>query len=64
MFWTEITRARHQRDGLRYASDTKDAQWAVIAPLMPPARRLGADRACSATESGTRRARNLNIDTT
>lgn len=44
MPWTEITRAQYRRDGLRYASDTKDAEWAVIAPLMPPARRLGRPR--------------------
>lgn len=41
MPWTEITRAQYRRDGLRYASDTRDAEWAVIAPLMPPARWLG-----------------------
>lgn len=34
--WDEITRAQYRRDGLRYASDTTDAEWAVIAPLMPP----------------------------
>lgn len=44
MPWTEITRAQYRRDGLRYASDTRDAEWAVIAPLMPPARRLGRPR--------------------
>jgi hypothetical protein len=30
MAWTEITRLTYQRDGLRYASDTVDAEWAVI----------------------------------
>ena len=35
--WTEITRPQYQRDGLRYASDTTAAEWAVIAPLMPAA---------------------------
>jgi transposase len=34
--WTEITRPQYQRDGLRYASDTTDGKWAVIAALMPP----------------------------
>src|SRR3979411_1341006 len=34
--WTEITRPRYQRSGLRYASDTTDGEWAVIEPLMPP----------------------------
>ena len=34
--WTEITRPQYRRDGLRYASDTTDGEWAVIAALMPP----------------------------
>jgi transposase len=33
--WTEITRPKYRRDGLPYASDTTDAEWAVLAPLMP-----------------------------
>ncbi len=35
MAWTEITRRKYRRDGLRYASDTTDAEWAVIEPHMP-----------------------------
>ena len=35
MVWTEITRAKYCRDGLRYASDTTDEEWAMIAPHMP-----------------------------
>jgi transposase len=34
--WTEITRPQYQRGGLRYASDTTDGEWAVIAALLPP----------------------------
>ena len=44
MSWTEITRKRHQRDELRYASDMTDAEWKLIEPLMPPACRLGRPR--------------------
>jgi putative transposase len=44
MVWTEITREHHRRDGLRYASDLKDREWAVIAPLMPEPSRLGRPR--------------------
>jgi transposase len=33
--WTEITRPRYQRQGLRYASDTTDEEWAIIAPHLP-----------------------------
>ena len=34
--WTDITRPKYLRDGLRYASDTTTQEWAVIAPLLPP----------------------------
>ena len=42
--WTEATRAQHCRAGERYASDLTDAEWAVLAPLMPTARRGGRPR--------------------
>jgi hypothetical protein len=32
MAWTEITRPKYRRDGLRYAIDTTDEAWAVIEP--------------------------------
>jgi transposase len=35
MAWTEITRPQYQRDGLRYASDTTDEEWAMIEPHLP-----------------------------
>jgi len=35
MAWTGITRPKYQREGLRYASDMTDAEWAVIEPHMP-----------------------------
>ena len=44
MPWTEITRAQYRREGLRYASDTTDAEWAIIGPLLPPPSRLGRPR--------------------
>ena len=44
MPWTETTRAQYQRSGLRYASDTTDAEWAIIGPLLPPPRALGRPR--------------------
>lgn len=44
MAWTEITREHYRRDGLRYASDLTDAEWALIAPLLPAPRRLGRPR--------------------
>jgi transposase len=42
--WTEITRAEYRREELRYASDLREAEWEQIAPLLPPARRLGRPR--------------------
>jgi transposase len=44
MPWTETTRTQYRRDGLRCASDTTDAEWAVIAPYLPPTSRLGRPR--------------------
>jgi putative transposase len=44
MSWTEITRPKYRRDGLRYASDTKDAEWKIIEPLMPGPCRRGRPR--------------------
>ena len=44
MAWTEITRLHYLREGLRYASDTTNDEWALIAPFMPEPRRLGRPR--------------------
>jgi transposase len=45
--WTEITRRKYRRNGLRYASDTTDAEWAVIEPHMPRPARSGRPRGTS-----------------
>jgi transposase len=42
--WTKETRGRYDRGGLRYPSDLTDAEWALIAPLIPPAKRGGRKR--------------------
>jgi transposase len=44
MPWTEITRPKYRRDGLKDASDTTDEEWALIAPFMPTPHRLGRPR--------------------
>lgn len=44
MSWTEITRIKYRRDGLRYASDTTDEEWALIEPHMPAKFRVGRPR--------------------
>jgi transposase len=50
MAWTEITRAQYQRDGLRYASDTTDEEWALIEPHIPPPAPCGRTRVTSMRE--------------
>jgi transposase len=47
MAWTEITRPKYRRDGLRYASDATDAEWAVIVPHLPAEPRRGRPRTTS-----------------
>ncbi|WBV42546.1 IS5 family transposase [Pseudoroseomonas cervicalis] len=42
--WTLTSRAQHSRAGLRIASDLTDAEWAVLEPMMPQARRTGRHR--------------------
>lgn len=44
MTWTEITRPKYLREGLRYASDTTDAEWALIEPLLPSPHERGRPR--------------------
>ena len=39
--WTETTRRKHARKGLRYSSDLTDEEWAVLEPLIPRRSRLG-----------------------
>ena len=42
--WTSENRVRYDRSKLRYPSDLTDAEWAHVAPLIPPARRGGNRR--------------------
>lgn len=44
MTWTAIARAEHNRDHLRFPSDLTDREWALLAPLIPPAKRGGRPR--------------------
>ena len=39
--WTDITRGKHARKGLRYSSDLTDAEWAVLEPHIPARSGLG-----------------------
>jgi len=42
--WTETTQQQYRRDGLRYASDVSDTEWAQIEALLPVPKRLGRPR--------------------
>ena len=48
--WTTENRSRYDRSKLRYPSDLSDAEWALIAPLIPPAKRGGGKRTVSVRE--------------
>jgi putative transposase len=41
---TNKNRARYNRDQLRYPSDVTDDEWAIIEPMIPPAKRGGRRR--------------------
>jgi hypothetical protein len=40
--WSNANRARYDRSKLRYPSDLTEEEWAVIGPLIPPAKRVRA----------------------
>jgi transposase len=48
--WTIETRRRHDRGGLRYTHDLTDDEWAVVEPLIPPAKRGGNKRTVNIRE--------------
>ena len=48
--WTMENRHRYDRDKLRYPSDLTDAEWRLIRPLIPPAKRGGGKRTVNMRE--------------
>ncbi len=48
--WTDEHRRAADRCGLRYPSDLTDAEWALIAPMIPPAKRGGRKRSVNLRE--------------
>jgi putative transposase len=42
--WTDKNRAKYNRDCLRYPSDVTDEEWALLEPLIPPAKPGGRKR--------------------
>jgi transposase len=49
--WTTEQRQAHERRGLRYPSDLTDAEWALVGPFIPPARRGGGQRTVDVREA-------------
>jgi transposase len=48
--WTNENRLRYDRSKLRYPSDLTDEEWALIARVIPPAKRGGGKRTVSIRE--------------
>jgi transposase len=48
--WTTENRGRYDRSKLRYPSDLTDDEWALIAPLIPPAKPGGNKRTIDVRE--------------
>jgi transposase len=48
--WTMQNRSRYDRSQLRYPSDLTDAEWAHVAPLIPPAKPGGNKRSIDVRE--------------
>ncbi len=48
--WSNENRCRCDRSRLRYPSDLTDAEWAFIAPVIPPSKRGGGKRTVNIRE--------------
>ena len=48
--WTPDHRRAADRRGLRYPSDLTDDEWAIVAPMIPPARHGGRKRSVNVRE--------------
>ncbi len=56
--WTRENRGLYERKGVRYPSDLRDAGWALIAPLIPPAKRGGRKQSVEVREVDLREVMN------
>jgi transposase len=56
--WARENRGLYERKGLRYPSDLRDEEWALIAPLIPPAKRGGRKRSVGGREVDVREVMN------
>jgi transposase len=53
--WTNENHARYDHSKLRYSSDVTDAEWALVEPLIPRAKR-GGGKHTTARLSGASRS--------
>ena len=53
--WTTENSCRYDRSKLRYPSDLTDQEWALIKPLIPPAKKGGNKRPSTNVRSSTGR---------
>jgi len=44
MPWDDTARHEYRRKTGRYASDLTDREWELVAPFMPPPKRIGRPR--------------------
>jgi len=44
MPWNDTARREYRREMVRYASDLTDREWELVAPFMPPPKRVGRPR--------------------
>ncbi len=56
--WTRENRGLYERKGGRYPGDLRDEEWALIAPLIPPAKRGGRKRSIGMREVNVREVMN------
>src|SRR6266404_3057014 len=69
--WTDAHRRTAERKGLRYPSDLSEAEWRLVEPLIPPAKRGGRKRSVNVREVlngifyvlSTGRKRHIMVDT-
>lgn len=53
--WTGTSRRQHSRSGLCYPSDLRDAEWALVEPMLPPLKPGGRLQTCEARKAKGRK---------
>ena len=59
MPWTNIARRKHKRETDRYPSDLTDAEWLVLAFLLPAAKCGGRNRTLTSSAINARSGMNV-----